>query len=129
MPTLGSARLTLVPAPCYDASSSSAYQTELRQFFYLSRAAGTKISASARTADSIGGGGYTGEFFIVVMQVVSPAFWRPSVTWIKGRPGRTILMKIGNAEVAAANANELYGLLDLAIAINQQLTTSYNRND
>jgi len=55
-------RLTLIRAKDDDASSSSPYQAELRQFFNLVRAEGTKISAAALTSDSIGGGGYTGEF-------------------------------------------------------------------
>jgi len=121
--------LTLVRARGDDASVSPAYQTELRQSFYLVRADGTKISASERSADSIGGGGYTGEFFIVVMRVIAPALWRTSVAWLRDCPGRTISMKVGNAEVVAANATEVYGLLDLATTTNQQLASIYNRND
>lgn len=52
-----------------------------------------------------------------------------TVAWMHGCHGRTILLRIGNAEVAAAIANEHYGLFDSATAINKRLTASYNRND
>src|SRR5204863_239640 len=109
IPTSDIARLALVRAQGDDASFSPAYQTELRQFFYLVRAEGTKISASARSADSIGCGATPGEFFIVEMQVIGTAFWRMSDAWMQGCPGRTILMTSGNAEVAAATRTNFMG--------------------
>jgi hypothetical protein len=82
MPTPDTLRLTLIRAKDDDASSSSPYQAELRQFFNLVRAEGTKISAAALTSDSIGGGGYTGEFFIALVQVIGPAFRGAVVAWM-----------------------------------------------
>jgi hypothetical protein len=117
-------RLTLIRAKDDDASSSSPYQAELRQFFNLVRAQGTKISTAAYTSDSIGGGGYTGEFFIALVQVIGPAFRGAAVAWMRRRAGRTVRVKVGDTEVVTNNSVELYGLLDLVIAVEEQLTTT-----
>ena len=120
-------RLTLIRAKDDDASSSSPYQAELRQFFNLVRAEGTKISAAALTSDSIGGGGYTGEFFIALVQVIGPAFRGAVVVWMLGRAGRTVRVKVGDTEVVANNSVELHGLLDLVIAVEERLTNPRGR--
>jgi hypothetical protein len=65
IPTSDIARLALVRAQGDDASFGPAYQTGLRQFFYLVRAEGTKISASARSADSIGCGATPASFSLL----------------------------------------------------------------
>jgi len=120
-------RLTLIRAKDDDASSSSPYQAELRQFFNLVRAEGTKISAAALTSDSIGGGGYTGEFSIALVQVIGPAFRGAVVAWMQGRAGRTVRVKVGDTEVVANNSIELHGLLDLVIAVEERLTNPRGR--
>jgi hypothetical protein len=122
MVVAGTLRLTLIRANDDDASSSPAYQAELRQFFNLVRAEGTKICAAALTDDSIGGDGYTGEFFGGPVQMVGPAFRGAAVAWMQRRAGRRVRVKVGDTDVVANNAGELYGLLDLAIAVEEQLT-------
>jgi hypothetical protein len=120
MPITDTLSLSLVRSPDDAASFSPTYQAELRHFFNLVRAGGMKISAAAHAADSIGGGGFTGEFFVAMVQVIGPAFRRATVAWMHGRPGRTARVKLGNTDVVAANSIELHGLFDLIIAVEQR---------
>jgi predicted short-subunit dehydrogenase-like oxidoreductase (DUF2520 family) len=122
MPTSKTMRLTVVRAPDDEASFSPGYQRELRQFFNLVRAEGTKISAAAHTSDSIGGGGYTGEFFIALVQVIGPALRGAAVAWMQGRAGRTVRVKVGDTEVVANHSVELHGLFDSVTAVEERLT-------
>jgi hypothetical protein len=63
MPTSETTRLILVRAPNDEASFSSGYRAELRQFYSLARAEGGKISAFTFTSDRADGGdGFVGEF-------------------------------------------------------------------
>jgi hypothetical protein len=115
-------RLTLVRAKEDAASFSPGYQAELRQFFSLVRADGTKISAVALTVESPGGGGgYTGEFFIALTHVHSPALRDAAFAWLRGRAGRKARVKVGNTESEASCPGELYGLLNLTMAGEERL--------
>jgi hypothetical protein len=129
MPISDTLRLSLVRAPNDDASFSPAYQTELRQYFYLVRAEGIKISAAAHAEDSIGGGGLTGEFFIAMVQVIGPAFRQATIAWMQGRSGRTARVKLGDTDIVADNSTELQGLFDLIFAVEQRLDLFESGNE
>lgn len=120
-------RLTLIRSKDDDASSSSPYQAELRQFFNPVRGEGMKISAAAHTSDSIGGGGYTGEFFVALVQVISPVFRSAAAAWIQRCAGRTVRVTVGDTEVEANNSIELLGLFDLLLAVEERLTAPRGR--
>jgi hypothetical protein len=51
------------------------------------------------------------------------------IAWMQRRAARRVRVKVGDTEVVANNAGELYGLLDLAIAVEQQPITVNSEAD
>ncbi len=122
MPTPDTLRLTLVRAPDDEASFSPGYQRELRQFYSLARAEGGKISAVTFTTDGADGGdGLVGEFMVPFTPVAGSTLTAASGAWLQGRAGRRLRLKIGDTKVEATSAGELYGLLNLTMAVSERL--------
>lgn len=122
MPTTHTLRLTLVRAPDDEASFSPGYQRELRQFYNLARAEGGTVGPVTFTMDSVeGGNGLVGEFIIPFTPVATPTLNAAASAWLKGRTGRRLRLKIGDAEVEADSPGELYGLLNLTLAVAERL--------
>ncbi len=121
MPTPDTLRLTLVRAPDDEASFSPGYQRELRQFYSLARAEGGKISAVTFTAaHADGGDGFVGEFMVPCTPVAGSTLTAATGAWLQGRAGRTLRLTMGDVEVEATSAGELYGLLNLTIAVTER---------
>ena len=121
MPTADTLRLTLVRAPDDEASFSPGYQAELRQFYSLARAEGGKISAVTFTTDRADGGdGFGGEFMVPCTPVAGSTLTAATGAWLQGRAGRTLRLTMGDVEVEATSAGELYGLLNLTMAVTEQ---------
>ncbi|MFM0205683.1 hypothetical protein PQR53_38410 [Paraburkholderia fungorum] len=111
-------RLTLVRSADDHAAFSPGYQAELRQFYQLVRADGTRVSAVAFTVDSVGAsGGLMGEFVIPLAQVIGPVLGGAAVAWLQGRAGRTLRLKVGDLEVEARTPEEIGQLLKQAQAL------------
>jgi hypothetical protein len=125
MPVTDTLRLTLVRAPDDEATFSPGYQRELRQFYNLARAEGGKISAVAFTTDYAGGGGgFVGEFMVPFTPVAGSTLTSAASTWLQGRAGRRLRLNSGAIEVESNRVGELYGLLNLTIAVTQGLEKS-----
>jgi len=121
MPTTETLRLTLVRASGDDASFSPAYQRELRQFYSLARAEGSKISAVTFTTDRADGGdGLVGEFLVPFTPVAGSILTAATSAWLQGRAGRRLRLTMGDVEVEATSAGELYGLLNLTMAVSER---------
>jgi hypothetical protein len=121
MPTSKTMRLTLVRAPDDEASFSPGYQVELRQFCSLARAEGDKISAVTFTPDRADGGdGFVGEFIVPCTPVAGPTLIAATNVWLQGRADRRLRLKMGDTEVEANSPGELYGLLNLTMAVSQR---------
>jgi hypothetical protein len=111
-------RLTLLRSENDAVSFSPTYQAELRQFFQLVRADGTRLSAVALTMDSVGaGGGFMGEFVIPLAQVIGPVLGGAAVAWLQGRAGRRSRLKVGDIEAEANMQAGFDALLAKAIAL------------
>lgn len=122
MPTTDTLHLSLVRAPDDDASFSPGYQRELRQFYSLARAEGGRVGPITFTTDSAeGGDGLVDEFVIPFAPVGEPTLMAAARAWLKGRAGRQLRLTIGDTEVVANSASELYGLLNLTSAVTQRL--------
>jgi len=122
MPTPDTLRLTLVRAPDDEASFSPGYQRELRQFYSLARAEGGKISAVTFTTDRADGGdGFVGEFLVPFTPVAGSTLTAATSAWLQGRAGRRLRLTMGDVEVEATSAGELYGLLNLTMAVSDRL--------
>ncbi|MDN7176966.1 hypothetical protein M0D69_02805 [Caballeronia sp. SEWSISQ10-4 2] len=121
MPTPDNLRLTLVRAPDDEASFSPGYQRELRQFYSLARAEGGQISAVTFTTDRADGGdGFVGEFMIPFTPVAGSPLTSATGAWLQGRAGRTLRLTMGDVEVEATGADELFGLLNLTMAVRER---------
>ena len=121
MPTPDTLRLTLVRAPDDEAAFSPGYQRELRQFYSLARAEGGKISAVTFTTDRADGGdGFVGEFVVPFTPVAGPTLTAAACAWLQGRAGRGVRLTMGDVEVEATSASELYGLLNLTMAVTER---------
>ena len=121
MPTPDTLRLTLVRAPDDEASFSPGYQRELRQFYNLARAEGGKIRAVTFTTDHADGGdGFVGEFMVPCTPVAGSTLTAATGAWLQGRAGRTLRLTMGDVEVEATSAGELYGLLNLTMAVTER---------
>jgi hypothetical protein len=121
MPTPDPLRLTLVRAPDDEAAFSPGYQRELRQFYSLARAEGGKIDAVTFTTDHADGGdGFVGEFMVPCTPVAGSTLTAATGAWLQGRAGRTLRLTLGDVEVEATSAGELYGLLNLTMAVTKQ---------
>jgi hypothetical protein len=118
-------RLTLVRSEDDEAAFSPGYQAELRQFYSLARAEGGKISAVAfAMARADGGDGFVGEFLVPFTPVAGPTLATAASAWLLGRAGRRLRLKMGDTEVEAASPGELYGLLQLTMAVTERLEKS-----
>jgi hypothetical protein len=121
MRTSKTMRLTLVRAPNDEASFSPGYQMELRQFYSLARAEGDKIRAVIFTTDRADGGdGFLGEFIVPCTTVAGPTLIAATNVWLQGRADRRLRLKMGDTEVEANSPGELYGLLNLTMAVSQR---------
>jgi hypothetical protein len=113
--------LTLVRARDDEASFSPGYQAELRQFYHLARADGNRASAVTFALDRADGGdGFAGEFVIPFTNVGVPVLAAAADAWLLGRAGRRLRLTMGDVEVEAASAGELYGLLNLTMAVSKR---------
>jgi hypothetical protein len=113
--------LTLVRAPDDEASFSPGYQAELRQFCSVARAEDGKISAVTFTTDRADGGdGFVGEFMVPCTPVAGSTLTAATGAWLQGRAGRTLRLTMGDVEVEATSAGELYGLLNLTVAVTER---------
>jgi len=122
MPTTDTLRLTLVRAPDDEASFSPGYQRELRQFYSLARAEGGKISAVTFTTDGADGGdGFVGEFLVPCTSIAGSTLGAAASAWLQGRAGRRLRLTMGDVEVEATSTGELYGLLNLTMAVSDRL--------
>src|SRR5471030_2474943 len=121
MPTPDTLRLTLVRAPDDEASFSPGYQRELRQFYSLARAEGGNISAVTFTTDRADGGdGFVGEFMVPRTPVAGSTLTAATGAWLQSRAGRTLRLTMGDTEVEANSPGELYGLLNLTMAVTER---------
>jgi hypothetical protein len=121
MPTTDTLRLTLVRAPDDEASFSPGYQRELRQFYSLARAEGGKIRAVTFTTDHADAGdGFVGEFLVPLTPVAGPTLTAAAGAWLQGRAGRLLRLKMSDTEVEATSPGELYGLLNLTMAVTER---------
>ena len=121
MPTPDTLRLILVRAPDDEASFSPGYQAELRQFYSLARAEGGKIVAVTFTTDRADGGdGFVGEFMVPCTPVAGSTLTAATGAWLQGRAGRRLRLTMGDVEVEATSAGELYGLLNLTMAVTER---------
>src|SRR5260370_37900323 len=101
-------RLTLVRSADDEAAFSPGYQTELRQFYQLVRADGTRVSAVTFTMDSVGAsGGLVGEVVIPLAQVIGPVLGGAAVAWPQRRAGRRRRLKAGDVEVEARTPDDI----------------------
>ncbi len=117
-------RLTLVRATQDEASFSPGYQAELRQFYSLARAEGDVIVAVGFETDGQGGGdGFVGEFLLPVMQAIGPSLVAAARAWVQGRAGRKLRLRIGDTEIESSRPSELWGLLNLAVAVDKYFVT------
>jgi hypothetical protein len=122
MPVTDTVRLTLVRAPDDEAAFSPGYQCELRQFYNLARAEGGKIGAVTFTTDRADGGdGLVGEFMVPFTPVAGSTLTSAASAWLQGRAGRRLRLQSGGTEVEANSAGDLYGLLNLTIAVTEGL--------
>jgi hypothetical protein len=118
MPSTDILRLTLVRARDDEASFSPGYQRELRQFYSLARAEGGKIDAVTFTAGHADGGdGFVGEFMVPCTPVAGSTLTAAACAWLQGRAGRRLRLTLGDVEVEATSAGELYALLNLTMAV------------
>jgi len=98
-----------------------AYQRELRQFYSLARAEGGKISAVTFTTDRADGGdGFVGEFLVPFTSVAGSTLTAATGAWLQGRAGRRLRLKMADTEVEATGPGELYGLLNLTMAVTER---------
>jgi hypothetical protein len=120
MPTPDTLRLTLVRAPDDEASFSPGYQAELRQFYSLARAEGKISAVTFTTYRADGGNGFVGEFMVPCTPVAGSTLTAATGAWLQGRAGRTLRLTMGDVEVEATSAGELYGLLNLTVAVSER---------
>lgn len=122
MPATDTVRLTLVRAPDDEATFSPGYQRELRQFYNLARAEGCKVGAVTFTTDHADGGdGFLGEFIVPFTPVAGSTLISAASAWLQGRAGRRLRLKSGGTEIESNSPRELYGLLNLTIAVTDGL--------
>jgi hypothetical protein len=119
-------RLTLVRSEDDEAAFSPGYQAELRQFYSLARADSNQISAVtfAMVERADGGDGFAGEFLVAFTRVAGPTLGDAASAWLLGRAGRRLRLKMGDTEVEATSPGELYGLLQLTMAVTERLEKS-----
>lgn len=107
------------------AAFGESYQAELRQFKQHLQAAGLEVSPTFAVFDSPGaGGGLTGQFLlswaptaVSILSILSVV----AVTWMNGKAGRKLRLKVGDVELEANSPAEIDHLVTQALALKTQL--------
>lgn len=118
-------QLRLLKAPDDAAVLGADYQAELRQFKQQMEAAGLAVSPTFAVFDSPGaGGGLTGQFLLswapAVVSILSTVSV-VAVTWMNGKAGRKLRLKVGDVELEANSQAEVDHLVAQALALKAQL--------
>jgi len=118
-------QLRLLKAPDDAAVFGADYQAELRQFKQQMEAAGLAVSPTFAVFDSPGaGGGLTGQFLLswapTVVSILSTVSV-VAVTWMNGKAGRKLRLKVGDVELEANSQAEVDHLVAQALALKAQL--------
>ncbi len=93
----------------------------MRQFHSLARAEGGKISAVTFATDRADGGdGFVGKFMVPCTPAAGSTLTAATGAWLQGRAGRTLRLTMGDIEIKATSAGELYGLLNLTMAVTER---------
>ena len=114
-------QVRLLRAPDDSAVFGKDYQAELRQFKQHMEAAGFAVSPTFAVFDSPGaGGGLTGQFLlswaptaVSILSTVSVV----AVTWMNGKAGRKLRLKVGDVELEANSQAEIDHLVAQALAL------------
>ncbi|MFU0840531.1 MAG: AhpC-TSA domain-containing protein [Pseudomonas fragi] len=118
-------QVSLLRAPDDSAVFGKDYQAELRQFKQHMEAAGFAVSPTLAFFDSPGtDGGLTGQFLlswaptaVSILSTVSVV----AVTWMNGKAGRKLRLKVGDVELEANSQAEIDHLVAQALALKTQL--------
>src|SRR5437879_1212570 len=113
--------LTLVPAPEDPPLKTPAYQTGLRQFEQALKSHGLQVSYTlevqeAWTPEPIPAA-YLGDFTIKLALAVVAAVSGCVGTWLHGRNGRKVRLKVGEIEAEAQTIEDVDKLLAHALEI------------
>jgi len=68
-----------------------------------------------------GGDGFVGEFVVPFTPIAGSTLTAAAGAWLQGRAGRRLRLTMGNTEVEATSPGELYGLLNLTMAVSERL--------
>jgi len=119
-----SALTTAPPALVRDAVALGAISPEHLDGTFgteLARAEGGKIDAVTFTTDhAAGGDGFIGEFTVPCTPVAGSTLTAATGAWLQGRAGRRLRLTMGDVEVEATSTGELYGLLNLTMAVTER---------
>lgn len=118
-------QLRLLRAPDDSAAFGESYQAELRQFKQQLETAGFAVSPTFAAFDSPDvGKALTGQFLIswaATVGSILSAVSEVAVTWMKGRAGRQLRLKVGDVELEAHSPADIDHLLAQALALKTQL--------
>jgi hypothetical protein len=110
--------LTLVPSSNDGALFSRKCQQEITRFYVEARADGSSICYAAFVLDTVGHqAGFTGEFTVPLAELVGPALVAAASTWLAGRVGRKVGLRIRDIDVEANNPKEFDRLFDRALTL------------
>jgi hypothetical protein len=113
----GVATIRLVQGPEEPTLFSAEVQTEIRTIKQALQEQDVEVQAPWMVMDAVGGGGgYIGEFHILISQLTEPIVWIIVGAWLQSKLGRKIRIRIGDNEIEAPTkealtVDEIYKLL------------------
>jgi hypothetical protein len=116
-------RLFLQAAPDEPSVGAPESQAGLREFSAALRAAGINASERVYVRDAAGDVSLLGEFGIPLAQAIGPTLGVVLVSWLQGRAGRKVRIKIGDIEAEAQTLDEVEQLLRQAKAFQEKPST------
>jgi hypothetical protein len=104
------------------------YLEELAEFSKSLRTAGLDYSQRSMAFDAADAVGYPlGEYLVTFTKVAGPILGVILVTWLKGRSGRKVSLKIGDVKAEAQTKEEIDQLLESAKKFQQQSSADDKR--
>ncbi|CAD2254755.1 hypothetical protein X12_001182 [Xanthomonas arboricola] len=125
MDDLSKLHLILVPDPAEphwtDAEIQEIFQMTHRQL----KDAGCQVSAVVfLTRDAVSTSKLVGEFAVPLAQVFGPVIASVVVTWLTGRAGRKLKLKVGDVELEANNTAKVDHLIEKALEMKERLASA-----